>query len=134
MTELEFSEEQAFSAILEWSLDRPRWQRDALRRLMEAGSLVPADIGELEIICCDSSAPATPLERSHLKPANLSGKPISILRVIDPKGINALPGWFVWSRIDGGWLARRANRRSVVCHQLLGRIGYRCPRSTDSAC
>jgi len=90
MTE-EFSEEQAFSAILEWSLDRPRWQRDALRRLIEAGSLAPADIGELEAICSDSSAAAAPLDRSHLKPANLSGKPISILRVMDPKGINALP-------------------------------------------
>lgn len=91
MTDLEFSEEQAFSAILEWSLERPRWQRDALRRLIEAGPLASADIVELETICCDSSAAATPLERSHLKPANLSGKPISILRVIDPKGINALP-------------------------------------------
>jgi energy-coupling factor transporter ATP-binding protein EcfA2 len=91
MSSAEFSDKQAFKAILEWSIDRPRWQRDALRRLVMRGPLAATDIDELTAICCDEVAQAASLEQQHLKPANLSGHPISILRVVEPKGINALP-------------------------------------------
>lgn len=33
--------------ILDWSKDRPLWQRDALRRIIANGRLTDADIGEL---------------------------------------------------------------------------------------
>jgi hypothetical protein len=91
MSSAEFSDKQAFETILEWSIDRPRWQRDALRRLVMRGPLAATDIDELTTICCDEVAQGAPLEQQHLKPANLSGHPISILRVVEPKGINALP-------------------------------------------
>jgi len=37
--------------ILEWSKDRPGWQRDALRRLLVAGGVSTTDIQELAELC-----------------------------------------------------------------------------------
>ena len=37
--------------ILEWSQDRPMWQRDALRRLVQNGELSDHDFRELTEIC-----------------------------------------------------------------------------------
>jgi hypothetical protein len=37
--------------ILDWSTERPGWQRDALRRLFTAGDLSVADLGELVELC-----------------------------------------------------------------------------------
>ena len=37
--------------ILKWSVDRPAWQRDALRRLLANGALTETDIEELAEIC-----------------------------------------------------------------------------------
>ena len=34
-------------SILEWSQDRPGWQRDALRRIIQKGRLDDTDIAEL---------------------------------------------------------------------------------------
>ena len=67
----------ALETILEWSNDRPVWQRDALRRIVQAKKLSETDITELVSLCKQSrlEAPSasgprpTPLEASHL-PAN----------------------------------------------------------------
>lgn len=37
--------------ILDWSKDRPLWQRDALRRIIANGRLTDADVGELVDLC-----------------------------------------------------------------------------------
>jgi len=87
----EFTEAQAFDAILQWSEERPAWQRDALRRLVSGSRLSGADIDELAIICCDPTALGVPLTRAHLKTSALAGDPISLVRVTEAKGINALP-------------------------------------------
>ncbi len=65
--------------ILEWSNDRPAWQRDALRRIVQTRKLAETDIAELAALCKRSrtekpavSDPVTrPLEAVHL-PANPS--------------------------------------------------------------
>ena len=49
--------------ILEWSSDRPEWQRDALRRIVQAQKLSDTDIAELTALCkqgrtTSSSTPA----------------------------------------------------------------------------
>jgi hypothetical protein len=63
--------------ILEWSLDRPAWQRDALRRIVQTDKRTDGDIAELVALCkrgrmqnppADGLAPI-PLESAHL-PAN----------------------------------------------------------------
>jgi energy-coupling factor transporter ATP-binding protein EcfA2 len=87
----ELTEQQAFDAILQWSQDRPAWQRDALRRLVLQGTLTKKDIFELTTICCIPAAVSTPLAREHLRSVGVSGEAISLLRVVEPTGINALP-------------------------------------------
>lgn len=38
-------------ALLEWSADRPSWQRDAMRRIVAVGKLSETDISELVELC-----------------------------------------------------------------------------------
>ena len=38
-------------SILAWSTDRPLWQRDALRRIVQKGKLDDSDIVELAALC-----------------------------------------------------------------------------------
>jgi hypothetical protein len=59
-------------AILDWSNDRPAWQRDALRRIVFKGRLDSADITELVSLCKKGKGNATvilataPLEKVQL--------------------------------------------------------------------
>ncbi len=41
----------ALEIILEWSEDRPQWQRDALRRVVQQSSISDQDIEELTELC-----------------------------------------------------------------------------------
>ena len=86
----------ALEMILEWSINRPAWQRDALRRIMLVGKINDKDVDELTIICKESRSQSTksnsfiPLDRTHL-PSN-PNKPdyISLLSIKDVYGVNIL--------------------------------------------
>ncbi len=82
--------------ILDWSKDRPLWQRDALRRIIANGRLTDADIGELVDLCKQGKAApvgalkAVPLEKAHL-PANPGQiAAVSLLSIADVTGVNNL--------------------------------------------
>ncbi len=81
--------------ILEWSHDRPPWQRDALRRLVLNGELSDDDIRELTEICKSAHGLAeqqtiAPLTEEHV-PVKTSGtSPISLLSIFHHRGVNAL--------------------------------------------
>lgn len=86
--------------ILDWSSDRPAWQRDALRRIVQAQKLTETDLTELVALCkrgriekpSDPNKPR-PLEASHL-PANPgAGGSVSLTAVKDVSAVNNLaPG------------------------------------------
>jgi hypothetical protein len=86
-------------AILEWSSDRPAWQRDALRRIIAKGTLHGDDFKELVQLCKvgrgakSDDLKAVPLEKAHL-PANPSqGAAVTLISVADVSGANNLaPG------------------------------------------
>jgi energy-coupling factor transporter ATP-binding protein EcfA2 len=86
-------------AILEWSSDRPAWQRDALRRIIAKGRLDDDDFKELVQLCkaCRGAKvgnlKAVPLESAHL-PANPGqGAAVTLISVADVSGANNLaPG------------------------------------------
>jgi hypothetical protein len=80
--------------ILEWSQDRPGWQRDALRRLVLNGELVDEDILALTEICKSSHGlaeqqEATPLSKEHV-PDKAAGAPVSLISIFHHRGVNAL--------------------------------------------
>jgi energy-coupling factor transporter ATP-binding protein EcfA2 len=83
-------------AILEWSSDRPAWQRDALRRIIAKGKLDSEDISQLVELCKigrgaeAGDLKAIPLERAHL-PANPGeGDAVTLISVDDVSGTNNL--------------------------------------------
>ena len=80
--------------ILEWSADRPAWQRDALRRLVLQDELSDVDIGELASICKSAHGLAEPRDSSPLAKAHVPEKagaePVSLLSIFHHRGVNAL--------------------------------------------
>jgi energy-coupling factor transporter ATP-binding protein EcfA2 len=86
--------------ILNWSANRPEWQRDALRRVVEKGEIDNADIVELERISrarlkADAVKPvpmvAVPLSAAHLPPAPGAAQSVSLLSIGDLRNVNRLP-------------------------------------------
>jgi len=84
--------------ILEWSYDHPAWQRDALRRIVQAQKLIEADIPELVALCkrgrtanpLPTEPEANPLEAVHL-PANPgAGASVSLTAIQDVSAVNNL--------------------------------------------
>jgi len=84
------TEKMAFAEVLAWAASRPVWQRDALRRLVQHGSLRVADIDELVALCLDPTLPFDPISDAHVSSQGDVGEPIAILRIENPTGINAL--------------------------------------------
>ena len=85
--------------ILAWSLTRPTWQRDALRRLVQNSSLSQDDIDELTLICKsqhglsdpENPAPtATPLARQHLPYSTDGIGSVSVKAIRNVSDANAL--------------------------------------------
>ncbi|MDP3654293.1 MAG: AAA family ATPase [Rhodoferax sp.] len=86
--------------ILHWSAERPDWQRDALRRILEKRNLTEVDILELDRICrakhqADvSNSPAVQcayLVQAHLPPVPGAAESVSLVSVGDLKYVNRLP-------------------------------------------
>jgi energy-coupling factor transporter ATP-binding protein EcfA2 len=93
------AQKSVLEAILEWSSDRPSWQRDALRRIVGKGRLEDNDFKELVQLCKAGRGAdvgdlkAIPLEKAHL-PANPGqGAGVTLISVGDVSGANSLaPG------------------------------------------
>lgn len=90
----------ALHEILSWSANRPEWQRDALRRIVEKGHLLKSDVTELERICrakyqADTSSSPTiqciPLTQAYLPPAPGAAESVSLVSIGDLKHVNRLP-------------------------------------------
>jgi energy-coupling factor transporter ATP-binding protein EcfA2 len=81
--------------IVVWSQDRPAWQRDALRRLLQSGDLSDSEITTLTAICKSSQGLAeqpetVPLAAEHI-PALASGMAaVSLASIFHHRGVNAL--------------------------------------------
>jgi hypothetical protein len=85
--------------ILEWSTDRPAWQRDALRRIAIAEALSVRDLIELVSLAklerglaSPAAALPEPLNEDHL-PTRATARTISLSAIADVEHVNALaPG------------------------------------------
>ncbi|MBP5988642.1 MAG: AAA family ATPase [Piscinibacter sp.] len=90
------AQKTVLEAILEWSVDRPTWQRDALRRIIANGRLDKDDFNELIQLCKAGrgakveNLKAVPLEKAHL-PANPDqGAAVTLTSIADVSGANNL--------------------------------------------
>lgn len=81
--------------VLQWSIDRPLWQRDALRRLVQTGELAEADLMDLVQLCktphglADAGA-AYPLAKEHLPATGKRGEAVRLTSIFHDRGVNAL--------------------------------------------
>jgi len=80
--------------ILQWSQDRPAWQREALRRLVLNDELSDEDINALAEICKSGHGLAeqrdiVPLAKAHV-PDQTAGAPVSLVSIFHHRGVNAL--------------------------------------------
>jgi hypothetical protein len=81
--------------ILDWSRNRPIWQRDALRRLVLNGELSDDEIGPLATICKSGHGladqqEATPLATEHIPDRAAGAVPVSLVSIFHQRGVNAL--------------------------------------------
>jgi energy-coupling factor transporter ATP-binding protein EcfA2 len=88
-----------FPEILVWSLSRPEWQRDALRRLILTSIITPKDLQEIESLCKSShgiksdASPGLkpqPLKQEHI-PCQFSPEtPIRMVSISEVKNVNVI--------------------------------------------
>ena len=81
--------------ILEWSADRPPWQRDALRRLVLKDNLDDADLTELTELCKGShglseSTEKNQLNKSHIPSDGANAGTVNLTSITHERGVNAL--------------------------------------------
>ena len=81
--------------ILAWSHDRPKWQRDALRRLVVQGELSEDDISALAELCKAQHGLAEPkaidpLADKHVRGNRTANAPVSLESIFHHRGVNAL--------------------------------------------
>ena len=88
-------QDSILTEILDWSKDRPGWQRDALRRLFTSGQFTPADLDELVTLCKAARGLSEPQEPKVLAKVHLGIKgggtdPVTLASVTHNRGVNAL--------------------------------------------
>ena len=89
-------EKSVLEVILDWSLGRPQWQRDALRRIVVHGGISGQDIEDLlKLIMSENGedvegATPVPLAVEHIPTAPDSAKPVSLASISSVVGVNQL--------------------------------------------
>jgi energy-coupling factor transporter ATP-binding protein EcfA2 len=81
--------------ILEWSKDRPAWQRDSLRRLMLNGELSDDDVRDLSEICKSTFGLAEqresdPISKTHVPDNGNGSAKVTLVSIFHHCGVNAL--------------------------------------------
>ena len=89
------SKVDVLTELLDWSLDRPRWQRDALRRLTTKNELGTTDLQDLADLCktthgLGNGSVAEPLEKKHLSQRGTKNGSVTLHSLTHHSGVNAL--------------------------------------------
>lgn len=80
--------------LLTWSQERPTWQRDALRRLVQNGDLSHDDLHALTETCKSAHGLAgeqdiAPLAKAHVPEAASGTAPVSLDSILHHRGVNS---------------------------------------------
>ncbi len=84
------TEADALKDILQWSENRPAWQRDALRRLVVHGELTDDNINELTALCKDNSLASESLAQEHLGGQTTAAPTVALKKLSGTENVNAL--------------------------------------------
>lgn len=91
------SETGAMTDIVGWSKELPLWQQDALRRIVENGDLVEADISELVVLCKRAhgfevtNAPMLqPLMAKQVASGSSVSRTVTLHSIAEAENVNAL--------------------------------------------
>jgi len=81
--------------ILEWSKERPAWQRDALRRLFSSGKVGSGEVDELVVLCKAAHGLSDPktaqvLTAEHLPVTDRASDTVTLTSITHNHGVNAL--------------------------------------------
>ncbi len=81
--------------IVAWSQDRPAWQRDALRRLLQNSDFSDQDVVALTSVCKSSQGLAdqpeiVPLAEEHIPQSASGTTAVSLASIFHHRGVNAL--------------------------------------------
>jgi hypothetical protein len=115
--------------ILEWSEERPAWQRDALRRLVLNNELSDDDIRSLSEICKSAyglaeQQDAAPLTKDHVPTTDTGSAQVTLVSIFHHRGVNALA--------EGQTLKFAPSLTVVYGDNAAGKTGY--IRILKSAC
>ena len=115
--------------ILEWSQDRPAWQRDAMRRLVLNGELSDDDIRDLSEMCKSAHGLAeqqevVPLAKDHVPGKGSGSAQVTLISIFHHRGVNALA--------EGQTLKFAPSLTVVYGDNAAGKTGY--IRILKSAC
>lgn len=84
------TEADALRDILEWSGDRPVWQRDALRRLVQQGELGEDDVDSLTALCKDGALENEALAEGHISAQHAGAPTVALKNIRNVQNVNAL--------------------------------------------
>lgn len=89
------SKVDVLTELFDWSLDRPRWQRDALRRLTTKSELGTTDLQDLADQCktthgLGNGSVAEPLQKKHLSQQATKNGSVTLHSLTHHSGVNAL--------------------------------------------
>ncbi|MCP3054948.1 AAA family ATPase [Aurantimonas marianensis] len=91
MTETKINTEaDALRDVLAWSIERPAWQRDALRRLVAQGELADGDLAELTALCKDKTLAVQPLAEGDINAQQTGAPAVALKSIRGVQNVNAL--------------------------------------------
>jgi energy-coupling factor transporter ATP-binding protein EcfA2 len=84
------TEAEALEDIVQWSLDKPLWQRDALRRLLTKDTLSEQDFSEILAIAKGAADNAIPITTEHIPSSAAANQTVNICGLNNVQYVNAL--------------------------------------------
>ncbi|MCV6603232.1 MAG: ATP-binding protein, partial [Cohaesibacter sp.] len=86
----QYTQHSALSDIVSWSENRPAWQRDALRQLVNGYGCEEIDLQRLEAICLDELDDFAPIAEKDIAIQKINGEPVNLTQLKSVVGVNAL--------------------------------------------
>lgn len=85
-----FTQSKALQDIVNWSTDRPDWQRDALRQLVTGADVSELDLNRLEALCVGERDDSEFLNETDVTSQGAGGEAVTISKLYSVQGVNAL--------------------------------------------